>query len=181
MLYLRLPPGKAAGLGWPALDFDKAIIYVWPSRISMSTGGHHRGNQAPGSTQSLDAPPVVIEALRRIAFDGQSDGERRRRLREPAGTRVHVTDRSANRSQAVRTQFNEDVASSGIEGWWTPNLLRQSAASLMADEGMPNGSVADQLGRHNLRMLQKHHRHRIKPTVDGGKVLGGSSRPPRAP
>ncbi len=42
----------------------------------------------------------------------------------------------------------------------------------MADAGMPIEQVADQLGHRDLRMLQKHYRHRLRPTVGGGRVLG---------
>lgn len=52
------------------------------------------------------------------------------------------------------------------------NLLRHSAASLMVDAGMPIEQVADQLGHRDLRMLQKHYRHRLRSTVAGGRVLG---------
>jgi hypothetical protein len=42
----------------------------------------------------------------------------------------------------------------------------------MADAGMPIEQVADQLGHLDLRMLQKHYRHRLRPTVAGGRVRG---------
>ena len=74
--------------------------------------------------------------------------------------------------RAVRRQFARVVEASGIGETWTPNLLRHSAASLMADAGMPIEQVADQLGHRDLRMLQKHYRHRLRPTVAGGPVLG---------
>lgn len=74
--------------------------------------------------------------------------------------------------KAVRNEFHRVIEVSGIDGAWTPNLLRHSAASLMADAGMPIEQVADQLGHRDLRMLQRHYRHRIKPTVSGGHVLG---------
>ena len=74
--------------------------------------------------------------------------------------------------RAVRREFARVVEASGIEDTWTPNLLRHSAASLMADAGMPIEQVADQLGHRDLRMLQKHYRHRLRPTVAGGRVLG---------
>jgi integrase len=38
--------------------------------------------------------------------------------------------------------------------------------------GMPIEQVADQLGHRDLRMLQKHYRHRLRPTFAGGRVLG---------
>ena len=77
-------------------------------------------------------------------------------------------------AKAVRNEFERLVTTSEIEGDWTPNLLRHSAASLMADAGMPIELVADQLGHRDLRMLQKHYRHRIRPTVGGGQVVEGA-------
>jgi len=41
----------------------------------------------------------------------------------------------------------------------------------MSDAGMPIEQVADQLGHKDLRMLQKHYRHRIRSTIGGGTVL----------
>jgi len=69
-----------------------------------------------------------------------------------------------------RKDFTKLVSSIGLDAW-TPNELRHSAASLMSDAGMPIEQVADQLGHKDLRMLQKHYRHRIRPTVSGGTVL----------
>jgi len=71
--------------------------------------------------------------------------------------------------------FKKLVGSIGLDDW-TPNELRHSAASLMSDAGMPIEQVADQLGHKDLRMLQKHYRHRIRPTVSGGTVLDSALR-----
>ena len=68
-----------------------------------------------------------------------------------------------------RKDFTKLVSSIGLSDW-TPNELRHSAASLMSDAGMPIEQVADQLD-NGLRTLQKHYRHRIRPTVSGGTVL----------
>lgn len=69
-----------------------------------------------------------------------------------------------------RMDFEKLASCIGL-GDWTPNELRHSAASLMSDAGMPIEQVADQLGHKDLRMLQKHYRHRIRPSVSGGTVL----------
>ena len=74
---------------------------------------------------------------------------------------------------ALRNEFDRLITSAGIEGRWTPNLLRHTAASLMADAGLPIEHVADQLGHKDLRMLQQHYRHRIKPTIGGAHILDG--------
>lgn len=44
----------------------------------------------------------------------------------------------------------------------------------MSDAGMPIEQVADQLGHKDLRMMERHYRHRIRPTVHGGTVLAES-------
>jgi site-specific recombinase XerD len=75
--------------------------------------------------------------------------------------------------KAVRNEFDRLITTARIEGRWTPNLLRHTAASLMADAGLPIEHVADQLGHKDLRMLQQHYRHRIKPTIGGAHILDG--------
>jgi integrase len=173
MLYLGLRPGEAAGLAWPDIDFDKGIIHVWRARKIEASGAATVGNtKTPGSIRSLDAPEVVMDALRRHrnrqeldtwAVDPEWSNKEMLVFTSPTG---RPTD-----PKAVRTEFNYVIAVARIEGRWTPNLLRHTAASLMADAGMPIEQVADQLGHDDLRMLQKHYRHRVRPTVAGGTVL----------
>ncbi len=174
MLYLGLRPGEAAGLAWDDIDFDKGIIHVWRARKVDQTGAATVGEtKTPGSIRSLDAPYPVLDALTRHRAQQNA-------TRAMMGTHwcdveglvfTSPTGRPTD-PKAIRNEFNRVVAASGIDGTWTPNLLRHSAASLMADAGMPIEQVADQLGHRDLRMLQKHYRHRIKPTVSGGHVLG---------
>jgi integrase len=123
----------------------------------------------------LDAPAPVLEALtqhrkrqneQRLAMGPFWSNEENLVFTSPLGR--------PSDAKAVRNEFNRIVRASGIEGSWTPNLLRHSAASLMADAGMPIELVADQLGHRDLRMLQKHYRHRIRPTVGGGQVVHGA-------
>ena len=79
--------------------------------------------------------------------------------------------------KALRTEFAQVIDTAGLEGHWTPNHLRDSAASLLADAGMPIEQVADQLGHRDLRMLQTHYHHRIKPTISGCNILGNIFQP----
>jgi site-specific recombinase XerD len=51
---------------------------------------------------------------------------------------------------AVRNEFKRLIAAANIDGHWTPNLLRHTAASLMADAGIPIEQVA---GFHLRRVL----------------------------
>jgi len=174
MLYLGLRPGEVAAIGWADIDFDNGIIHIWRGRKLDTAGAAIVGDtKTPGSIRSLDAPPVVLDAL----AQHRKKQNLQRLAVGPAWSNVEglvftsPTGRPTD-PKAIRNEFHQVVRASGIDGAWTPNMLRHSAASLMADGGMPIEQVADQLGHKDLRMLQKHYRHRIKPTVSGGRVLG---------
>lgn len=172
MLYLGLRPGEAAGLSWPDVDFDRKTIHVWRA-ISRDENGAIILSEPKTvqSVRSLDAPDPVLNALRRHRLE-----QKRHQLEigeiwsnpealvftSPTG---HLID-----PMVCRKEFKKVVAEIGLDDW-TPNELRHSAASLMSDAGMPIEQVADQLGHKDLRMLQKHYRHRIRPTIGGGNVL----------
>jgi integrase len=176
MLYLGLRPGEAAGLAWEDIDFETGTLHVWRARKVGQRGEAVVGEtKTPGSIRTLDAPVPVLEALtqhrkrqneQRLAMGPFWSNEENLVFTSPLGR--------PSDAKAVRNEFNRIVTASGIEGNWTPNLLRHSAASLMADAGMPIELVADQLGHRDLRMLQKHYRHRIRPTVGGGQVVHGA-------
>ena len=175
MLYLGLRPGEAAGLAWNDINFDNATIHIWRSRKTNSDGSVTIGDtKTAGSIRTLEAPNVVLHALQ----------QHRQRQHEHAATIGSMWSNDADLvftsptgkptdPKAVRTQFNRTITAAGVDGNWTPNLLRHTAASLMADAGLPIEQVADQLGHKDLRMLQKHYRHRIKPTIAGAHILSG--------
>jgi len=172
MIYLGLRPGEAAGLSWQDIDFDRKTIHIWRA-ISRDEHGTIILSEpkTAQSVRSLDAPDVVLDAFRRHRIE-----QKRHQLEvgeiwsnpealvftSPTG---HPID-----PMVCRKDFKKLVSSIGLDDW-TPNELRHSAASLMSDAGMPIEQVADQLGHKDLRMLQKHYRHRIRPTVSGGTVL----------
>lgn len=172
MIYLGLRPGEAAGLAWSDVNFEHGIIHVWRSISRDANGAVVLGaTKTKQSVRSLGVPDVVLDALRRR----RSDQNEARLLAgnmwsnpddlvftSPTG---HAIDPSSCRRQL------SDLAKRAGLGHWTPNELRHSAASLMSDAGMPIEQVADQLGHKDLRMLQRHYRHRLRPTVGGGFVL----------
>ena len=130
--------------------------------------------KTPGSIRTLDAPQPVLDSFvrhrrrqheQRLAAGSWWTNDENLVFTSPDG--------KPSDSTAVRKEFREIVAASDVEGDWTPNLLRHSAASLMADAGMPIELVADQLGHRDLRMLQRHYRHGIRPTISGGAVVDG--------
>lgn len=173
MLYLGLRPGEAAGLAWDDIDHERGTIHVWKARKVGTRGAAFVGDtKTPGSIRTLDAPQPVLDALARhrtrqveqqLSIGPSWSNPEQLVFTSPLGRPCDP--------KAVRNEFERVVAAAGLEGKWTPNLLRHSAASLMADAGMPIELVADQLGHRDLRMLQRHYRHRIKPTIAGGSVV----------
>jgi integrase len=179
MLLMGLRPGEAAAISWDDIDFDHRTIHIWLGRKLDAAGAAVVGDtKTPGSIRSLDAPTLVLDAL--------AEHRTRQELqRRDLGAHWSNDDNLVFTSptgrptdpKAVRREFQHIIAKSRIDGNWTPNLLRHSAASLMTHAGMPIEQVADQLGHRDLRMLQKHYRHQLRPTLPGGQVLGDIFQP----
>lgn len=175
MLYLGLRPGEAAALSWPDIDFDRRTMHIWRGVTRDERGAVILSTpKTAQSVRSLDAPETVLEALLRhqtwqkqqqLVMGSAWSNPDELVFTSPTG---HVVD-----PVVCRREFVSVAASVGLTGW-TPNELRHSAASLMSDAGMPIEQVADQLGHKDLRMLQKHYRHRIRPTIGGGTVLAST-------
>ncbi|MFN3258843.1 MAG: tyrosine recombinase XerC [Ilumatobacter sp.] len=172
MVYLGLRPGEAAGLSWPDVDFERKTIHIWRA-ISRDENGAIILSE-PKTTQSvrsLDAPGPVLDALRQHRLE-----QKRHQLEigeiwsNPEALIFTSPTGHAIDPMVCRKEFTKVVTTIGLDDW-TPNELRHSAASLMSDAGMPIEQVADQLGHKDLRMLQKHYRHRVRPTIGGGNVL----------
>lgn len=180
MLYLGLRPGEAAALSWSDIDFERKTIHVWRGITRNEHGAVVLSTpKTTQSVRSLDAPDAVLESLRQ-----HRTTQRQRQLAAGAvwsnPEDLLFTSPTGHAIDPVvcRREFKAVATSIGLTGW-TPNELRHSAASLMSDAGMPIEQVADQLGHKDLRMLQKHYRHRIRPTVAGGTVLASTIEGPK--
>ncbi len=55
----------------------------------------------------------------------------------------------------------------GLGHWSMTELSRHSAASLMSAAGVRLEVIADVLGHSSTRMLEKHYRHQVRPSIDG--------------
>ena len=173
MAYLGVRPGEAAGLSWDDID-DRGVVHVRRARKLGELGAAVVGaTKNAWSVRSLDAPPAVLSALRarrkqqareRLAAGGLWANPNDLVFTSPTG---RPTDPAL-----VRREFAAVIERAGLGDGWTPNHLRHTAASLMAHAGVPIEEVADQLGHRDTRMASLHYRHRIKPTVAGGTVLG---------
>ena len=165
--------GLSGSGGEPLEDIVGATIHIWRARTTNTDGSVTIGNtKTPGSIRTLEAPQVVLDTL-------EHHRQRQDEHAAPLGAAwsnpdnlvfTSPTGRPAD-PKAVRIEFDRLITTAGIEGRWTPNLLRHTAASLMTDAGLPIEHVADQLGHKDLRMLQQHYRHRIKPTIGSAHVL----------
>jgi len=57
------------------------------------------------------------------------------------------------------------VEEAGIEGRVTPYDLRHSATSLLSAAGVAPELLADLLGHVDTRMVFRHYRHPVTPTI----------------
>ena len=166
---------KPPGLSWNDIDAVNGTVHIWRARTADTDGSVTIGNtKTPGSIRTLETPAVVLDALERHR---QRQDEHATLLGAPWSNPDNLVFTSPTGRptdpKAVRNEFDHLITTAGIDGHWTPNLLRHTAASLMADAGLPIEHVADQLGHKDLRMLQQHYRHRIKPTIGGAHILTG--------
>jgi integrase len=174
MLYLGLRPGEAAALSWEDIDFDGGVVHVRKGRKRVGGRITIGTTKTPGSVRSLDAPTVIMDALRTTRHDQRLE-------RIAAGDRWHNENDliftnvvgSPTDPPKVRAEFNRVIAIAELGEGWTPNMLRHSAASLMSDAGVPLERIADQLGHKDTRMLSAHYRHQVRPTIDAAMILDG--------
>ena len=173
-LYLGLRPGEAAALSWDDIDFTNGIIHVRHGRTLGAGGAQVIGaTKTPQSVRSCDAPPALMAALKahRSAQAVQRLECGSRWLNADVLVFTSATGNVADPSK-LRKEFDKVCAAAGIGDDWSPNLLRHTAASLMSDAGIPIEELADQFGHKDTRMLSQHYRHRVRPTVSGGNVMG---------
>ena len=65
----------------------------------------------------------------------------------------------------LRRTLDAITADSGIEGRVTPYSLRHTATSLLSAAGVAPELLADLLGHVDTRMVFKHYRHPVSPSV----------------
>ncbi len=163
-----LRPGELLGLRWDDVDLDAATLEVTGSlkregstlRLGGVKGGLRRARRR------LDLTARAVEALR-----SHRGAQRQLRLLvgpdwedlgfvfpTEVGTPAHPS--GMNRKLARVTER------AGLGHWSMTELARHSAASLLSDAGVPLEQIADQLGHSSTRMLEKHYRHQVKPSID---------------
>jgi integrase len=165
-LTLGLRPGETSGLCWDSVDLDNGIIVV---HRSLSWVGNTPSLKATKTKRprTLDAPARTIDAIR---------DHRKRQVEEklmmgdfwPAkwSELVFVSEAGTPLIPSnLRRLVSNLSADAGIDGKVTPYTLRHSATSLLSASGVAPELLADMLGHRDTRMVHKHYRHPVTPTV----------------
>jgi integrase len=162
MLRLGLRPGEAGGLHWE--DLSAGTLNV--TRGLQRDRGRVRVADTLKTTSSkrtIELPPDVASWL--VEHRYTQVGERlaaavwnddRLMFATPAGSPV---DASKMRKQLAAVCRRAEVTVV------TPNELRHSCASLLADQGVPHERIADLLGHTTTRMVDTTYRHRLRPSI----------------
>lgn len=146
---LGLRPGEAAGVCGDALDLHGDPPSLAVIRAVQLVGGRPTLTdhlKTKGARRTLALPADVAEDLARLA-DKAGDGLL---FTAPGGGPLWPS--------TVRAALADACMLAGVERI-TPNELRHTAATRMADAGLPPHQVADVLG-HTTRMLDEVYRHR---------------------
>jgi integrase len=170
-LMLGLRPGELSGLRWNDIDLTAKTLTVRQARL-RERGPDGREVLRLGepktrrSRRTVSLPRPVIAALGR-----QRANQARHRLAAAAEWQdldlVFTTNVGTPLDPSNLRRSIERITERARLGHWTPHELgRHSAASLLSAAGVPIEVVADLLGHVDTRMLEKHYRHRVTPSVD---------------
>lgn len=162
-----LRPGETSGLEWDAVDLDAGVVHVHRS-MAWTREGPVLKSTKTGKPRALSLPGVAVDALK--AHKTNQAAERLLMGDQwpiKWGDLVFVTSNGTplDPSWARRT-VSKLTAEAGIEGHLAPYDLRHTATSLLSAAGVAPELLADLLGHADTRMVFKHYRHPVTPTVD---------------
>jgi integrase len=166
-LRLGLRPGEAAGLYWDDVFIDGAPLLINVTRgVRLNRGRAEVSDDLKTSAakRTLALPEDLAAWLRE-----HRQAQRKRRLASAyrGDDRLVFTSLAGNvlDPKNVRDELDAICERAGVMRV-TPNELRHSCASLLADEGVSNEAIADLLGHTTTRMVDQTYRHRLRPVVD---------------
>jgi integrase len=170
MLLTGLRPGEATGLCWDAVDVDGSTVTVRRAvRIEHARPVLTDVLKTTASYRTIGLGERAVEVLR-----AQRAAQRVERVAAPSWVDdrlVFASERGTVLDPAnVRRVLRAICRRAGLPEI-NPNELRHSAASLMNDAGTPLELIADVLGHSSTSMLDRHFRHRIRPSADAARVL----------
>jgi integrase len=190
-LMLGLRPGELLGLRWDDIDLVAGTLEVTgslkrePAARPGETETFRRGDVKRGIRQSrrrLDMPAAVVEALR---VHQVRQKERQLAAGEVWANTAGLVFTTELGRPISPTNMNKKLAKvterAGLGRWSITELARHSAASIMSAAGVPLEVIADTLGHSSTRMLEKHYRHQVRPSMDAhvavmDGLFGGAGR-----
>ncbi len=163
-LLVGMRPGELAGLRWGDIDFESRHLTVGHAvQMCGSRGFHVDVLKTSASHRTIGLPAVAIAELRKQL------------LRTTSGETVTTTfagrlvfpsrPRDRPRAEQRRRELTRICAAAEVPRI-TPNELRHTCATLLNDDGVPLELIADMLGHTTTSMLQRHYRHRVRPSAD---------------
>ena len=166
-LTLALRPGETSGLTWPDLDLDQGVAVIHRALAWTNNTNPRLKGTKTGTTRTIELPEVAITALR---------AHRRRQTEErlyagplwPAewdGLVFRTHKGTPLDPSNVRRIVAELATAAGIEGNVTPYDLRHTATTRLSEQGVAPELLADLLGHRDTRMVFKHYRHPVTPTI----------------
>jgi integrase len=161
---LGLRPGEAAGVCGDALDLDGDPPTLAVIRAVHLVGGRPTLTdklKTKGARRTLALPADLSSALRSPA--------------KAAGSGLLFTAPQGGPlwPSTVRAELEDLCEAAGVARI-TPNELRHTAATHMADAGLPPHQVADILGHASTRMLDEVYRHR-PALIRGAETIASPS------
>jgi integrase len=165
-LTLGLRPGEISGLTWPAIDLAASKVVIHQSFAWVSDQPMMKAPKT-GRSRTLDLPPRTVEALRRHRT---AQIEERLLMGDRWPLRwedlVFVTTNGTPIGPTnLRRVISRMAFEAGIDGGLTPYDLRHTATSLFSASGVAPEVLADLLGHRNTRMVFRHYRHPVTPTI----------------
>jgi integrase len=170
MLLTGLRPGEATGLCWDAVDLDGSTIAVRRAvRIDHARPVLTEVLKTTASYRTIGLGQRAVEVLR-----DQRAAQRVERFAAPSWADdrlVFASERGTVLDPANVRRVLRMICRGAELPEINPNELRHSAASLMNDAGTPLELIADVLGHSSTAMLDRHYRHRLRPSADAARVL----------
>ena len=127
-------PGAILGLTWSRVDLEKGLVDL---RDSTEDGERKRAALVPISRDVVEE----LEAAKEVALSR------------------FVVEYKAGRTKSIARSFRVAVAKSGIDPRATPHILRHSAATWMAQDGVTFFEIAGFLGHSSTSMVEKVYGH----------------------
>jgi len=156
-----LRPGEAAAVCVDALDLDATPPTVAVVRGVQSQHGRPvlvDDLKTVGARRTVAVPADVAEALRQHLAGHRGEG-----------LLFEATTGGPLWPTTVRAELAEACRAAGVDVI-TTNELRHSAATMMANAGLPPHQVADILGHRSTRMVDLVYRHR-PAVIEGAEVI----------